>query len=255
MHFNRVATVAMLALSFGAGGCGQKSEERQVIPTADTTHEPDRAAELQLKREQDLSKIDDRVASLERRYRDYQDKHVSRPLGTSGSKVTPRLRHDVQSDMDDVKKAVDHLRTTTPENWWERHESAIVTAFDEVESDVKRFASTRALPTPRKSPDVVADHAGQPVSNAPFTSTRDKFVADMHARAEAMNKMLDKMSATGARKTERDDLRARVKKLDDDIDGLKSASAEDWWNLSTARVNDYIERVEKSVARLDHNER
>ena len=70
-----------------------------------------------------------------------------------------------------------------------------------------------------------------------------------------MNKALDNVKATGARKTELDDLHARVNKLGDDIDRLKSASAEDWWDLSKARVDDYIDRVEKSLARLDDNKR
>jgi hypothetical protein len=52
-----------------------------------------------------------------------------------------------------------------------------------------------------------------------------------------------------------DDLRARVNKLGDDIDSLKSPSAEDWCALSKARVSDYIDRVEKSVGRLDDNKR
>ena len=46
-------------------------------------------------------------------------------------------------------------------------------------------------------------------------------------------------------------MHARVDKLGKDIERLASASAEDWWDLSKARVNDYIDRVEKSVARLD----
>ena len=77
----------------------------------------------------------------------------------------------------------------------------------------------------------------------------------MRARVDAMNKALDNVKATGPRKTELDDLHARVNKLGDDIDRLKSASAEDWWDLSKARVNDYIDRVEKSLARLDDNKR
>jgi hypothetical protein len=154
--------------------------------------------------------------------------------------------------MDDVQKAVDDLRTTTPENWWNRHESALRNAADEVEADVTRFAAARPRPVPRKD-QTVADEAGQSVSTGPFTSSRDKFVADMRARLDAMERSLDGVKATGRRETERDDLRARVNKLADDIDRLKSASADDWWDLSKTRVNDYIDRVEDSVGRLDDN--
>jgi hypothetical protein len=70
-----------------------------------------------------------------------------------------------------------------------------------------------------------------------------------------MKKALDNVKASGPRKTELDDLRARVNKLGDDIDSLKAASAEDWWALSKGRVSDYLDRVEKSVGRLDDNKR
>jgi len=39
----------------------------------------------------------------------------------------------------------------------------------------------------------------------------------------------------------RDDLHARVEKLAGDIKRLESASAEEWWDLSKARVDDYID--------------
>jgi hypothetical protein len=198
--------------------------------------------------------MNDRIAALERDYQAYQEKRGVRPSGTTGTTATTVLRDDVKSDMDDVKKAVNNLRTTTPENWWERHESVINTVVDEVESDVKRFAGAKALPVAPKNTRVV-DASGQPVSKEPFMSKRDKFVADMRAHVNAMDKALDNVKATGRRKIESDDLHARVDKLGEDIDRLKSASAEDWWDLSKARVEEYIERVEKSVARLDDNKR
>jgi hypothetical protein len=68
-----------------------------------------------------------------------------------------------------------------------------------------------------------------------------------------MQQALDKVKARGSRQTELDDVRARVKKLDDDVDRLKSASADDWWDVSKARVSEYIDRVEDSVARLDND--
>ena len=156
--------------------------------------------------------------------------------------------------MDDVKEAVSNLRTTTAENWWDRHESALETAIGDVEKDVRRFTGAPARPAPPKGLRT-SDASGQPVSTAPFTSRRDKFVADMRTRLDAMGKSLDAAKATGPRKTERDDLHARVEKLAGDIKRLESASADEWWDLSKARVDDYIDRVERSVARLDKDRR
>jgi len=254
MHIKMITAISASALMLGLAACSREAtvERRDPVATPEANRDVDRTAELQRHRDMELSKMDDRIAALER---SYQDKLAARPRGTSGAATaTAGLRNDVKSDMDDVKKAVANLRTTTAENWWERHESALHTAFDDVESDVKRFTGARALPA-REKKERVADASGQAVSTAPFTSNRDKFVVDMKARVDAMNKALDNVKATGPRKTELNDLHARVNKLGEDVDSLKSASAEDWWDLSQKRVNEYIERVEKSVARLDDNKR
>jgi hypothetical protein len=250
MDIRTITAVSAAALLLGAGACRREAtaERRDTAAASEATREVDRAVELQRHRDLEFSKMDDRVAALERHY---EETLAARPRGTSGAKATVRRRrHDVKSDLDDVKTAVSHLRTTTAENWWDRHESALDKAFNDVESDVKRFAGTRALPVREKNLRV-ADKSGQTVSTAPFTSSRDQFVIGMRARVDAMNKVLDNVKATGPRKTELNDLHARVNKLGEDIDRLKSASAEDWWDLSQHRVNDYIDRVEKSVARLD----
>jgi hypothetical protein len=251
MH-QRIIAIGLLTLSIAIGGCRRDDNAVRDRSTASSAAPPsDRASELQRQREEDLSKMDARVAALER---EYQEQRAARPSGTAGTTATAGLRGEVKSDVTDVRKAVDNLRTTTPENWWDRHMAALRMGFDDVEKDVKRFTRTSALPGQPKA-SRVADASGEPVSTEPFTSSRDKFVADMHVRVEAMKKALDNVKASGARKTELDDLRSRVDKLGDDIDSLKSASAEDWWTLSKARVSDYIARVEKSVGRLDDNKR
>jgi hypothetical protein len=244
MNYRMSAAVGMMTLTLAAGACSREA----TVEHRDATRDVDRAAQLQKQRDEELSKIDDRVAKLER---DADEQRATRPSGTSGTTV---VRDEVKTDLADVKKAAANLRTTTAENWWERHESALEMAFGDVEADVRRFAGTRMLPTPPKAPRAT-DASGEPVSTAPFTSSRDKFVADMRARLKAMNMALDGVKASGARKTSLDDMHARVDKLGEDIDRLASASAEDWWDLSKARVNDYIDRVEKSVARLDDNKR
>ena len=66
-----------------------------------------------------------------------------------------------------------------------------------------------------------------------------------------MERALDSVKARGAQETELEDARARVKKLEDDVDRLRSASADDWWDVSKVRVTEYLDRVEASVNRLD----
>jgi hypothetical protein len=249
MHYRRDTAVGVLALTLAAGGCNRpsvvnRSDDGNAAPVA---RQDDRAAALQRQRDDDLAKLDARVAALER---DYQQARASRPSGTVGTTATSPLRGEAKSDVQDVKEAVNNLRSTTADNWWERHEAAMKRAFQDVDADVKRVTGMRSLPT-RPKDDRVADASGQPVSTAPFTSSRDKFVAEMRAQVDAMNKALDSVKPKGAQKTEVDDLRARVNKLGEDLDRLKSARAEDWWDVSKARVEDYIARVEKSVNRIE----
>ena len=134
------AAVGALALVLGAGACREAPVEgRDTAAANEAAREVDRTAELQRERDFEFSKMDDRIAALERKY---EEKRAATPRGTSGS-PTPGLRHEARRDVEDVKTAVANLRTTTPDNWWDRHESALKTAFDEVESDVKRFAGTK----------------------------------------------------------------------------------------------------------------
>jgi hypothetical protein len=253
MHYTRATALSVLTLALVVAACNRepavnRSDNANAAPN---TRQADRSAELQRQRDQDLSKLDARVATLER---DYQQARASRPSGTVGTTATSPLRGEAKSDVQDVKEAVNSLRTTTPENWSARHEAAMKHAFHDVDADVKRFTGVRSLPMGPKG-DRVDDASGQPVSTAPFTSSRDKFVTDMRAQVDAMNKALDNVKAKGTQKTELDDLRARSNKLDKDLDRLKSARAEDWWEISKERVEDYIARVEKSVNRIEDGQK
>jgi pilus assembly protein Flp/PilA len=146
-----------------------------------------------------------------------------------------------------VKQAVNDLRTTTPENWWNRHEQAMRRTADDVEADVAKLAG-HVKPV---APKTTEEAHGETVSTAPFTSQRDEFVASMRARVDAMKQALDNVKASGPKQTEVDDVRARINKLSDDIDRLKSASPDDWWDVSKARVTEYVDRIDRSLNRLD----
>jgi hypothetical protein len=66
---------------------------------------------------------------------------------------------------------------------------------------------------------------------------------------------LDDVKAKGAQQTELEDTRARLKKLSGDIDRLRSADADDWWDVTKSRVTEYVDRVDASVKRLDDNKK
>ena len=107
MHYSKAATVSTIALSLIAGACNRDAAESRE-PTTRT--EPDRGAELQQKRSDDISQLDKRVVEIERDYAEANQKVVS------GEKAaTAGLREEVKEDVTNVKKAVGDLRTTTPE--------------------------------------------------------------------------------------------------------------------------------------------
>jgi cell division protein FtsB len=89
------------------------------------------------------------------------------------------------------------------------------------------------------------------VQAEPFDSRRERFVTQLRARVDAMEEQLKTVRARGAQETELEDTRARVNKLKEDVDRLGNASADDWWEITSKRVSEYIDRVEPSIRRLD----
>ena len=70
-----------------------------------------------------------------------------------------------------------------------------------------------------------------------------------------MEEQLKNVRARACVETELEDTRARVNKLKEDVGRLGRASADDWWDISSKRVSEYIERVERSVERLDNDKK
>jgi hypothetical protein len=242
MHCRHTAIVGVLAaVALSSGACTRNAADSPNA-NAEVSRDTKRAGDLTRERTEEIDRLDQRVADIERKYAAEGQKVGSRA-------ATAAVREELQEDVNNVKQAVNGLRSTTPDNWWDRHEAAITRTTDDIESDVRRLAGGV---TPQRRPDTTGT-TGEGVSTAPFSSRRDKLVATLRARVDAMQNALDKVKASGARETELDDTRARVRKLADDIDRLRSASADDWWDVSKARVTDYVDRVEESVDRLDDN--
>jgi hypothetical protein len=236
---------ALCASMAVAGACDRANPEKTRQETVEPDRRADEAAQQQKAHADDLARLNERVAEVERKYAD-----KSHEVASGARTPTTGLREEVKEDVTHAKDAVRDLGTTTPENWWERQEQAMARTAEDIETDVRRIAGKSALPAAQ--PAGTTGDANAAIA-APFTSRRDAFVASLQARVDAMKKALDNVKASGARKTEVTDTRARIDKLDEDIDQIKAASADDWWDVSKARVSGYIERVEDSVGRLDDN--
>jgi hypothetical protein len=245
MHCVKVTTIGIVGLALLAGACNREvGESAATTAREDASANVDRKADLQRERDDEISGLEKRVAEIEREYAQANEK-----VASGEKKATAGLREEVKEDVTNVKTAVSDLRTTTPENWWQRHEEAMKRTADDIEADVSRLAGkVTPAPSPAKT-----GTAGENLDNAPFTSRRDRFVADLRARVDAMSRALDNIKARGPQETELEDTRARVNKLGDDVDRLRSASADDWWDVSKVRVTEYVDRLEASVNRLDDN--
>jgi hypothetical protein len=241
MSYRKLTIVGVLASALMMGACNRADRSRD---TAGQPQAPpaDVAAERQQERNDEIARLDQRVAAIEREYSEANQKVINQ-------KKTPTtgLREELKEDVSNVKQAVNDLKTTTPDNWWNRHEEAMKRAADDIEADVSRLAGT--VRSARPSTTVDAD--GERVSTEPFSSRRDTFVGQMRVRVDAMKQALDNVKPSGALKTEVEDVRARVNKLGDDLDRLKSASPDDWWDVTKARVTEYVDRIDRSLNRLD----
>lgn len=240
---NIFATGALVLALAAAGACNRDPAPETEVGDG-VAADIDRAAELQRERDEEIADLQERVAELEREYAE-----ESQEVARGEAAATAGLREELKEDITNVRQAVSDLSTTTPENWWERHEQALKQTLDDVEADVKRLAGK--LPPAKPQPTATT---GVTPSAEPFTSTRDAMVAELRARVDAMEQALENVKASGTRETEVEDTRARVRKLGEDLDRLRSASADDWWDVTRARVTDYLDRVENSIDRLDENE-
>ncbi len=238
MHLAKSVTIFAFA-ALMAAACGSPEPAREAVredSAAETA-----AAELQRKRNDETAQLEKRAADLERRWTEMQAK-----VKEKSATPTAGLKAEVQEDIQSVRGAVADLKTTTADNWWERHENAIERSAGDIEQDVRRFAKAKQPPPaqPETTPNA-----------GPFESRRDRFVGRLRARVESMEEQLKNVRAQAAVETELEDTRARVNKLKEDVGRLERASADDWWDISSKRVSEYIERVERSVERLDNDKR
>jgi archaellum component FlaC len=241
MRYGKLVIFGVLASALLGGACNRADTPRDAA-VSEEANAADVAAKRQQERNEEISRLDTRVAEIEREYA-----HANQEVVSEKKTPTAGLREELKEDVNNVKQAVNDLKTTTPENWWERHAQAMKQTADDIEADVARLAGNVAP----KRPEKTVDADGEKVSTAPFNSQRDAFVVDMRARVDAMEQALDKVNASGPRKTEVEDVRARVNKLGDDVNRLNSASPDDWWDVTKARVTEYVDRIEGSVKRLD----
>ena len=239
---NRTSLAVAVVVGLTVMGCNTSPgvETGRDVESADRKAAEKRAAEQRARSEQ-VAELDRRAANLESQWTEMQTK-----VRTRERNPTAGLREEVEEDVKNARTAVADLRTTTPENWWERHERALERAVSDVHTDVQRLTKQKVMPEPTEKAQPIGTVGG-------FAERRDGFVSRLRSRLDVMEEQLDKTKAKGAMETEIRDNKARIDKLQQDLDELGKASPDAWWDVSSGRVGDYIERVEESIKRLDDN--
>ena len=242
MHRTFLASVAVVA-ALTVVGCDRGAaveSGRADVESADKKAVEKQAAE-QRERSEEAAELERRASNLDSQWTEMQT-----TVKTRERTATAGLREEVEEDVKNARAAVADLKTTTQENWWERHERALERSVSDVRTDVQRLTKQKTMPEPTEKAEPVGTVGG-------FAARRDAFVSRLRANLDAMEEQLDKTKAKGALETELRDTKARIDKLQEDLDELRSVSPDAWWDVSSERVGEYIQRVEASIKRLDDN--
>ena len=242
MHRTFLASVAVAA-ALTVVGCDRGSaveSGRADVESADKKAAEKQAAE-QRARSEEANELERRASNLESQWTEMQT-----TVKTKERTATAGLREEVEEDVKNARAAVADLKTTTQDNWWERHERALERSVNDVRADVQRLTKQKTMPEPTEKAEPVSTVGG-------FAARRDAFVSRVRGHLDAMEEQLAKTKAKGALETELRDTQARIDKLQEDLDELRSVAPDAWWDVSSERVGEYIERVEASIKRLDDN--
>lgn len=230
MRYAQLTTIVAFAAALTATACNRTP------PTEETVR--DEAAEARQRMQEETAELEKKVADLDREWNEMQAK-----MADEKNKATAALQAEIKEDLTNAREAVADLKTTTETNWWERHEQRMELTAKDVEEDVRRFA--------RRWTEPKLEAEGTVGSADNWEVRRERFARRMEARIEAMENALKDVDLKGAPETEAEDTRARLKKMREDTDRLHNATEDDWWDITKARVNDYIERIDRSINRLD----
>jgi len=230
MRYAQLTTIVAFAAALTVTGCNRSQPAEETVR--------DEAAEARQKMQNEVAELDKKVTDLDREWNEMQAK-----MADEKKKATVALQAEIKEDLTNAREAVADLKTTTEANWWERHEQRMERTAKDVEEDVRRFARRWAEPK--------LEAEGTVGSSDNWEARRERFARRMESRIEAMENALKDIDLKGAQETEVEDTRARLKKMREDTERLHNATEEDWWEITKKRVDDYIDRVDRSINRLD----
>src|SRR5581483_9005082 len=199
MSYLGLKTAVLVTAVISITACSRQ----QNAGTADRTGDANRVAptNAQSDRDADINHLQQRLDDVNRKWTEQEKK-----LEQERASATAAMRTEVTEDLKNAQHAIDNLKTTTADNWWDREEGVLEQTTAELEKDVRRFTGRPVRPDSQTKPKST-EH------DTAFAARRDQFINDLQPRVDSMKKQLDRVSAKGTENTERKDTRARVDKL------------------------------------------
>ena len=229
MTLTQLPIMLLLVMSLAAIACGRTERADDApagAPVASDTKDEDAAA------------LDRRLDALERKWEEVRNR-----VAKETTSATATAREEIEKDFTAVREAVAELRTTTAQNWWERQERQLERAAEDVEQNVRRLA--RNWNPPGETAEVATSG-----SQTDWRARRDALVARMEARVRSMEEALEGLDPRSAGEQAVGSARARVEQMKEDTARVRNASEADWWEMTKARANAALERLEAAIDRL-----
>lgn len=140
IHYTKAFTIAAAAAALLTAACNSAEPARESAREESAREEFARAAdiaaaEFQRKRIDDTAQMEKRVVDLERQWTE-MERQIREEVGSTDSRIEGRGAGDIKN----VHGAVADLKTTSPDNWWERHDRAMERTAGDIDADVRRFA-------------------------------------------------------------------------------------------------------------------
>jgi DNA repair exonuclease SbcCD ATPase subunit len=232
----KVHTLGLPAASFAlvfAAACGR--------------NEPTRTADVQTEQRQEIEEravhMEQRVSELERKLSEMTAKPEEQ-RAVSANRVG-----DIREDLNELRQEIADLRTTEPQNWWDRTERSVERAWNDVQSDARGRGVTARAPTETEG---TADReATPPVAGQDLSARREQFVNRMESDIKALEQELDKLDRAGRNVANVDDVRDELKDLKEEVASLRTANENDWWDITKKRLDRTADRIERQIDKLD----
>ena len=178
MHRTFLASVVLVA-GLTVVGCdtGPAVESGRADVESAEKKAAEKQAPEQRERSEKAAELERRAANLESQWTEMQTK-----VKTRERTATAGLREEVQEDVKNARAAVADLKTTTQDNWWERHERALERAVSDFQTDVQRLTKQKTVPELRRKPS----RSGLPQDSRRGVTRRSR----LRARLDAMEEQL-----------------------------------------------------------------